>query len=417
MLIDDDPHQREVGIKHRGPGREPRHHEQIDQHDDRDQKMRAAQKDRPQRLAPDLLRKIIGGQPAQAQLAGFQMRDIKQRHVGDHGRYQCVHQHLEVGDADQLGDDEGRRAHDRRHDLAVGRGRDLNRARLGARKAGLFHHRDGKGARGDHIGDRRAGDRAGHARGQDRGLGRAAAIFADHREGEVQEITPGPGAVQKSAEQHEQEHEADRDINGNAEDRLAGKPVIADQPLQRDALMRDHIRHLLAEDGIDQEHGGHDHQRQPDRAAGGLQQHEHAQPADDRLDRHAADLQQDAAAGTDAGVIEIDIQRGGRGDQGQGDIAERDPVAEGFLRTRKQQKREQQAKTQMDRPRGHAARGGKAQGNGEGRGDEQLKQRPGGRDNADDQGITRRESPARVLKFINSRLDIILTRVGAPGRR
>ena len=134
--------------------------------------------------------------------------------------------------------------------------------------------------------------------------------------------------------------------------------------------MRDHIRHLLAEDGIDQEHGGHDHQRQSDRAAGGLQQHEHAQPADDRLDRHAADLQQDAAAGTDARVIEIDIQRRGRGDQGQGNIAERDPVAEGFLRTWKQQKGEQQAKAQMDRPRGHAARGGETQGNGEGRGDE-----------------------------------------------
>ena len=63
-------------------------------------------------------------------LLGFQMDDVDQRDIGNQCRYEGMGHHLEVGDADILDHQEGRRAHDRRHDLAINRRRHLDRTGL-----------------------------------------------------------------------------------------------------------------------------------------------------------------------------------------------------------------------------------------------------------------------------------------------
>ena len=60
-------------------------------------------------------------QALQVHLQGFEVHDVVQRDVRDQCRQDRVLHHLHVGDADVLDHQEGRRAHHRRHDLAVDR--------------------------------------------------------------------------------------------------------------------------------------------------------------------------------------------------------------------------------------------------------------------------------------------------------
>ena len=76
-----------------------------------------------------------------------------------------------------------------------------------------------------------------------------AAILADHGEGYIEKVLAGTRLFQKRAEQHEQKHEAHGNIDGDAEDRFTGEPLISDQPFDGDALMGDDVGHGLPEDG------------------------------------------------------------------------------------------------------------------------------------------------------------------------
>ena len=94
---------------------------------------------------------------------------------------------LGIGHAEDVGHDEGGDAHDRRHELAAGRGDGFVRGRPFAAVAGAHHQRDRERAgRGD-VGDRGAADRAEQRAGHDLGLGRAARALADELERQVHE--------------------------------------------------------------------------------------------------------------------------------------------------------------------------------------------------------------------------------------
>ncbi len=83
-----------------------------------------------------------------------------------------------------------------------------------------LHQRDGEGAGGHHIGDGAARDRTHAGRGDDRRLGRAAALPAGGRIGQVDEELAGTGDLEKGTEQHEDEDIGGRHPHGQAEDSL-----------------------------------------------------------------------------------------------------------------------------------------------------------------------------------------------------
>ena len=56
--------------------------------------------------------------------------DIEERDIGDHRRDEGMLDDVHVGDARELADQKGGRAHDRRGQLAVGGGGHLDRARF-----------------------------------------------------------------------------------------------------------------------------------------------------------------------------------------------------------------------------------------------------------------------------------------------
>ena len=137
------------------------------------------------------------GHAVQMRAAGLEMhhpergREIEQRR--DDRRLD----HLDIGDVERLGHDEGDGAHDRRHDLAAHAGGRLDRAREGRPIAEALHERDGELAGRDDVGDARAVDRAHERRGDDRHLGRPAAMMPDRAERDVGEQRIMPARSRK----------------------------------------------------------------------------------------------------------------------------------------------------------------------------------------------------------------------------
>ena len=187
-----------------------------------------------------------------AGLHRLQIDDVEQRAVGQQRRQDGVPDHVGVGDADVLGHDEGGRAHHRRHQLAVDAGGALDGAGLRRRVADALHERDGEHARRHHVGDRGAGDHAGHAGGDDGGLGRPAAEAAEQREGDLDEVVAGAGLLQQRAEQHEQEDEGGGDAERHAEHAFRGDPEVRGGAADRGALVRHQARQVGAQEHVGQ---------------------------------------------------------------------------------------------------------------------------------------------------------------------
>jgi hypothetical protein len=66
------------------------------------------------------LRQLVLAHAAHAELRGLEIDHEVDRHEVEHRRDDRSERDLGVGDAGDLGHDEGARAHDRRHDLAAG---------------------------------------------------------------------------------------------------------------------------------------------------------------------------------------------------------------------------------------------------------------------------------------------------------
>ncbi|MQM39960.1 hypothetical protein KBTX_04000 [wastewater metagenome] len=198
------------------------------------------------------LRAVDAGQAVaqRAQVHLKQDAEVEQQRRND------ARQHdLGVGHAQHLGHDEGRRAHDRRQDLAAHARRGLDCPGEFGTIAGALHQRDGERARGHHVGDRRAVDRAEKTAGDHGDLGRTAPGRTGDREREVVEQLPQPRLDQKGAEQDEQDDVARRYRNRRAQQPLGD----IDQMRHDLARGREHyglveirIQRQLGVEGIDQ---------------------------------------------------------------------------------------------------------------------------------------------------------------------
>ena len=135
------------GQQRGGHGRAAQDNEKVDQDGQGDDEMAA-----PQNGSSEA-RQLASWDGLDPQLHGFDMNDPEQRQVGDDGREEGRANNIEVRDADDLGHDEGGGAHDRGHELAIGRGRDLHGSCLVRRKADFFHQGDSEGAGGHRVGD------------------------------------------------------------------------------------------------------------------------------------------------------------------------------------------------------------------------------------------------------------------------
>ena len=249
--------------------------EQVDNHDERDREMPALLQER-QRI------RQLGARDA-LQLLALCLKvnaEPDPRKVEECGDRRCL-DNVDVGNADELRHEERRCAHDRRHELSARGCRRLDRPRKVRVVAEFFHHRDGKRARADNIRDRAARNRAHQSAGEDGDLRRAAARPACDRIGEVDEELAKPRALKIGTEKDEEEDKRRGDTERDAEDALRRKVEVTDQLLRRESAMREHARHVGAEEGIRDECEHDRHHRQPHDAPRRLDDEEDAEPADD----------------------------------------------------------------------------------------------------------------------------------------
>ncbi len=163
--------------------------------------------------------------------------------------------------AERLRHDEGDRAHHRRHDLPAHRGRGLDAGGEGAAVAEPDHQGNRELADGDDIGDARAGDRAHHARGEHRDLGRSATGAAEQAERDVGEQLDHAGALQERAEQDEQEDVGRRDVDRHAVEAFGAERQMRDDLVEIIAAMVERRRQVLAEEPVDETRAAHQRQR------------------------------------------------------------------------------------------------------------------------------------------------------------
>ena len=137
---------RPAGLHHRAQApQQHRHQHRADQHP------RHAGADVTHRLQP---RPWPSRHAAHARLDRFEMDDVEQADIRHDGCDHRVTQHAGVGSADEIGDQESRCAHHRRHHLRIHRGHHFDRRRLFGRIADAPDQRDGDRPGGHHVGHR-----------------------------------------------------------------------------------------------------------------------------------------------------------------------------------------------------------------------------------------------------------------------
>ncbi|MCY1196067.1 hypothetical protein D9M72_73990 [compost metagenome] len=223
-----------------------------------------------------------------AELQGLQVDDVEERDVGDRGRQDRVADDVGIGDADVFDHQEGGRAHDGRHDLAIDRRGGLDRARAHAAVAGLFHEGNREDAARHHVGHRRRRHQAVDGGGHHGHLGRAAAQVAQQRERDLHHVVAGAALVQHGAQQHEDEDVRHRHAQRHAVDALGGQPHVGHQAFQRRAPVRQHVGQPGAGQRVGDEHQAQHRHGQAQRAARHFQQQR--QPDDGRGHVHRRGL-------------------------------------------------------------------------------------------------------------------------------
>jgi len=252
-------------------------------------------------------------------LAGFQMhhpergREIQDRrdHRGrdDHG----------IINAQRLRHDEGDRAHHRRHDLSAHRRGGFDAGGEGAAIAELDHQGNRELADGDDIGDAGARDRAHHARGEHRDLGRTAAGAAEQTERHISEQLDHPGALQERAEQDEQENIGRRDIDRHAVKTFGAVGQMGDDLIEVIAAMIERRGQILAEEPVEKADPAHQRQRQTHQPPRAFENQHREQGADHQIEPRRIAVACDQV-GVEYPLIEP-AQKAGAADQPAGGVA------------------------------------------------------------------------------------------------
>ena len=230
-----------------------------------------------------------------------------------HGGQDGLDGHGGIGQTHVLRHQEGGSAHDGGHDLAAGGGGRLDSAGELRLIAGLFHHGDGDGAGGNGVAHGGAGHHAAQGGGDDRHLGGAAAGPTGNAVGKADEEVGDAGALQKRAENDEQNDVGIADVDRGADDAVGGVEQLIDDVLQR--LIEVGVPAELIVEGIHQQHAHHAQNGQAHAAAAQLQQDQDTHRTDHHVDRLDTGGQLDERHG-----VEGEIQKAAGAHQHQHDI-------------------------------------------------------------------------------------------------
>ena len=202
--------------------------------------------------------------------------------------------------------------------------------------------------------------------------------MAEQAEGELDEVVTGTGPLQQGAEQHEQEHEAGGDPEGDAEHPLSGDPLVVRQGGETHPAVRQQPRHPGAGQAVGEKHQGDHRQGRAQGAAGRLQQQRYADAGGDQIGGG------EVAGALGQGLIHDEQIGGGTGgNQAEGNIAERHPVSGGAPEGREHQIGQQQGEGEVNGAGFGVIEDAKSQHEGQRRGDPELEQGPGQRQPGD----------------------------------
>ena len=295
-----------------------------------------------------------GGDLGHAEAPHVELDHHEQRKVVEAGRDDRHHDHVEVADLQELGDQERRGAqHRRRDDRAQASGGEQSAGSL-LSVAGLREHRPGDrsdrhrgrdaGARGPAQKERREHDGAAGAR-----------VLAAHRgEAPVQEEAPRARLLQERAVDREQDDERRRHVDRGPED--AFERLVEETRQARDVVAA--VRPLAGEPRADERVGDErpDHERHDPsrRAPAGLEHEQQEREAEERV----------ARAGRDVAVPDVVAAGKQVGDRREAerrahDVPPHQPVAVA-RRDREQQEHEDQHEADVHRAqhlRGHDLEG------------------------------------------------------------
>ena len=163
--------------------------------------------------------------------------------------------HLEIALAQELGHQEGRHAHHRRHQLASERGGGLDRGRGGARHAGADHGGNGRRADGDGIGSPAAAHGADAHRADHRRLRQRVRRARRHALGRAQQQFDAAVAAEHAQHQQERADHGERDLRQIGEypgGRFHAHGGADTPPAQ--ARVIEHAGHEIAVHGVDHQH-------------------------------------------------------------------------------------------------------------------------------------------------------------------
>ena len=189
----------------------------------------------------------------------------------------------DVRDVRHLRHQEGRGAHDRRHQLAAGRSGGFYGAGEFRRVAETLHHRDSERARAYNVGYRTARYRAHEAAGEHRNLSGATRCAPGYRIGQVYEVLSEASLLEVCAKQDEQEDECARHAQRDAEDALCGEVQVLHKIAYVDAPVRELSWQVGAHEGIQNKRARDDYDGKPDDPPGGFEDKQDANDADDHV--------------------------------------------------------------------------------------------------------------------------------------
>ena len=185
---------------------------------------------------------------------------------------------------EHLRHDEGGGAHDRRQQLTAHTRRGFDRSGELLGVAALLHQRNRESTGGYHVGHCTAVDRTEQTAGDDRNLGGATFGGAGEGEGEVVEEAPHSAFVHNRTEEDEEEDIGSGDIDAGSVDSFGvDEGVVDDRPPIVSPVHED-SRKASADEPVQDEDQGKDHQRPPADSSGCLKNENNEHRTEDHID-------------------------------------------------------------------------------------------------------------------------------------
>ena len=267
---------------------------------------------------------LVAGNALQAQLLGLQMDGDKDTGKVQNGRQDSLNSHLGIGDLHVFRHQKRSRTHDGRHNLTAGGGGSFHRAGKLRLIAGLLHHGNGEGSGGDGVAHGGTGHHAAQS-GADHGhLGRTTAGPTGNTVGKADKEIGNAGALQKRAEDDEQNDIGIADVDRRADDAGSSIEQLIDDSFQSTVKRRGIHRAGIAElvdESVNDQRAGHAKNGHAHAAAAQLHQDQHTNDADHDMYRLNAGGQPHQRHG-----VECEIEEAACADDHQDNIIPRQGI-------------------------------------------------------------------------------------------